>query len=172
MMNMSRKRPKLFNIEETQEDGSEVFFVSAAAAAARPPSNLGFSLPSPATPASSSQFVSLDTVTSDQRRIIREILPIPSRPIPGLSNPSMASSTPELTTHYPSINDTLNWEQFFVGDDELINVDVDTEVEERARRYLNSVSAHYAMPGVPEFRRTSGGSSSTCLGRAYDHLDS
>ena len=173
MTNMSRKRPKLFNIEESQEDGSEVFFVSAAAAAAaRPPSNLGFSLPSPATPASSSQFVSLDTVTSDQRRIIREILPIPSRPIPGLSNPSMASSPPELTTHYPSINDIPNWDQFFVGDDEIITVDVDTEVEEHARRYLNSVSAHYAMPGVPELRRTSGGSSSTCLGRAYDHLDS
>ena len=173
MTNMSRKRPKFFDNEESQQDGSEVFFVSsAAAAAARPPSNLGSSLPPSATPASSAQFVTLDTVTSDQRRILREILPIPSRPIPGLSNPSTVSSPPGPTTHYPPINDVFDWDQFFLGDDDNITLDVDTEVEEHTRRYLNSVSARYTMPGVPEPWRTSGGSSSTCSGRTYDHLDS
>ena len=148
-MATSRKRPRLFNAGEGDDDGSDTFFVSSAAATRRP-SQLGSSLPAPApasAPASSLpaafQVVTLDSMTPDRRRIVRETLPIPAPSTSGTfveCDTNSSATLPDMDARLPTLDGALDWSQFFCDDAENVIQDVSNDVEEHARRYLNSVS--------------------------------
>ena len=92
---------------------------------------------------SSQQTVSLDTASADKHRILRESLPIPPIPAAAASSASPAVATDFDVNAAPiTLQSIPYWDSFFRDDEESVEyqLDANTEVEEHARRYINSVS--------------------------------
>ncbi len=115
--------------ELAAQDLSEDFYISASAATNRRSASITPSLPE-------GESVSIEQPTADGRRVHRETLPIPTSSLSSRSaSPAPSSGLPPLT-----VNTIPDWDTFFRPDEDHSAPSMANELQEHARRYVNSVS--------------------------------